>query len=304
MTGKFPAGIATGVGSWPGTDSREACRTVLGELPELPHVVELPARGIGADLLGRTGALLVDLAFDTTPRGYRLADRRGASTRRAQDLLRRDLDELESAWQTIGFAEGHLIKTQIAGPWTLAAQVELARGHRVLTDAGALRDLAASLAEGVAGHVAELEKRLNARVVVQFDEPCLDAVIDGTLRGPSTWDPVAAVPENDAVELLDSVLGQCPAPTLLHSCSHTPPLAVMGRTDATALGVPLPAVTSTQSLDMVAGQLDSGRSLVLGLIPTTPPDRPLTWQNCAAEAISLIDRLGFARSVLTQQVAV
>ena len=45
---------------------------VVGELHALPHLVELPARGVGADMIGRAGALLVDIAIDTVPRGYRI----------------------------------------------------------------------------------------------------------------------------------------------------------------------------------------------------------------------------------------
>ena len=54
---------ATGIGSWPGTSAREAAKVVVGELHQLTHLVELPARGVGADLIGRAGALLVDIAI-------------------------------------------------------------------------------------------------------------------------------------------------------------------------------------------------------------------------------------------------
>jgi len=54
----------SGVGSWPGTAPREAAEVVVGELAgALAHIVELPARGVGADMLGRGGALLVDVAI-------------------------------------------------------------------------------------------------------------------------------------------------------------------------------------------------------------------------------------------------
>src|SRR5439155_281336 len=56
-------GSATGIGSLPGTDIVEALRIVFGELP-LPYLAELPARGPGADLVGRTAGLLVDLPVD------------------------------------------------------------------------------------------------------------------------------------------------------------------------------------------------------------------------------------------------
>ena len=78
---------ATGTGSWPGSAPREAAEIVVGELHGLPHLVELPARGVGADLIGRSGALLVDIALDTVPRGYRIATGRRAATRRAHSTL-------------------------------------------------------------------------------------------------------------------------------------------------------------------------------------------------------------------------
>ena len=68
---------------------------MLGELPDLPHLPELPARGPGADMIGRTAALLIDLPVDLQPSGWRLADRPGRDLRRPRDLLARDLDALE-----------------------------------------------------------------------------------------------------------------------------------------------------------------------------------------------------------------
>ena len=63
----------------------------------MAHLVELPARGVGSDIVGRAGALLIDVAIDTVPRGYRIAARPGAVTRRAVSLLDEDIDALEEA---------------------------------------------------------------------------------------------------------------------------------------------------------------------------------------------------------------
>ena len=51
LGGPRVSALASGVGSMPGTDDREyaeAVRVVLGELPDLPHVPELPGRGADA----------------------------------------------------------------------------------------------------------------------------------------------------------------------------------------------------------------------------------------------------------------
>ena len=55
---------ATGIGSLPGEDMDAALALVFTELPDLPHLPELPARGPGADMIGRTASALVDLHVD------------------------------------------------------------------------------------------------------------------------------------------------------------------------------------------------------------------------------------------------
>ena len=161
----------------PGTSPAEAMRIVAGELPDFPHLPELPDRGPGADLTGRTAALLVDIPVEVTARGWRLAERPGRDLARARTMLSSDLDALEEVLD--GFRGP--VKIQVCGPWTLAATLELTRTMNVaIADPGAVGDLTASLAEGVAAHAAELAKRVpGARLVVQIDEPALAAVAGG-----------------------------------------------------------------------------------------------------------------------------
>ncbi|ATL69557.1 methionine synthase [Nocardia terpenica] len=297
-------GVATGVGSWPGTDPREAAATIVGELGGLPHLVELPARGTGSDLIGRASALLVDLRFDTTTRGYRLAARPGTVSRRAHDLLRTDLDALEEAWETAGLGDsGRVVKLQAAGPLTLAAQVELPGGHRVLTDSGALRDLSESLAEGLARHAAEVGKRLGAKVVLQLDEPSLTAVLDGSLRGASLLDTVRALPEPEALAVLDTVITAQSEPVLVHSCADRPALGFLRASAAAAVGFDL-ATIATADLDRIGELLDTGKHLALGLIPTAVPATKITWRDVAEPAVRLVDRLGFPRRTLADRIVV
>ncbi|MEV6767950.1 methionine synthase [Nocardia sp. NPDC051030] len=297
-------GIATGVGSWPGTDAREAAATVVGELGELPHLVELPGRGVGADMIGRVSALLVDMRFDGTTRGYRLAVRPGAVARRAHDLLRTDLDALEEAWETAGFAgTGRVVKVQVAGPLSLAAEVELPMGHRVLTDPGAVRDLSESLAEGLSNHVAEVGKRLGAEVLVQLDEPLLTQVLEGSLRGVSVMNTVRAMPEPEALHILDSVINAQSGPVLVHTCADSPALGFLRRSAAAAVGFDM-ATIKTPDLDRIGELIDDGKYVALGLVPTTAPAKPITWREVAEPGVRLIDRLGLRRRLLAEQVLV
>ena len=292
-------GVATAVGSWPGTDAREAAAVVVGELSDLPHLVELPARGLGADMIGRAGALLVDLHFDISTRGYRLGPA-SAVSRRSLRLLREDLDALEEAWETAGFRDrGKSVKVQVCGPLTLAAEVELGNGHRVLADHGAVRDLTESLAEGVRQHIAEVGRRLGAEVVLQLDEPSLPAVLAGTLTGVTGVDRVRAVPDPEALELLNTVA----AGALVHSCAADTPLDLLRRSRADSVGVDL-SLIRTADLDRLGELLDAGKTLALGLVPAVDPASRPSWRDLAAPAVKLVDRLGFPRATLGAQVVV
>ncbi|HEV7451301.1 MAG TPA: methionine synthase [Pseudonocardiaceae bacterium] len=301
MTDRPPwtPGAATGIGSMPGTDALEAARTVIGELPDLPHLPELPERGAGADMIGRTAALLVDLAVELVPSGYRVTARPGSDHRRGVDLLRTDLDAFEAAVDSAG-ARPEVVKVQAAGPWTLAAEVELRSGHKVLTDPGALREFAASLAEGLRIHAAEVSRRLGAKVVVQLDEPGLPAVLAGSVPTPSGYGTVPAVPESAVVELLRSVFDAVPVPRIVHSCAPRPPLALLrdAGADALAVDVELLAGAPRATVDALGEAWDSGALVLLGLVPALEPAVPPTLASLARPALDLVDRLGFSRALL------
>lgn len=289
----------------PGTDALEAARTVIGELPQLPHLPELPARGAGADMIGRTAALLVDLAVELVPSGYRSTSRAGRDHRRGVDLLRTDLDALEEVADS-GGARPEIIKVQAAGPWTLAAEVELRTGHKVLTDHGALREFAASLAEGLRAHAAEVSRRLGAPTVVQLDEPALPAVLAGGIPTPSGYGTVPPVPESDAAELLRSVLDALPVRRIVHCCAPRPPVALLRRAGADALAVDaeLLAGAPKATLEALGEAWDAGAVVLLGLVPALTPAVQPTLASLARPALDLVKRLGFDRSLLAEHCVV
>src|SRR5271165_6879856 len=202
----------------PGANPAEAMRVIAGELPDFPHLLELPDRGPGADLTGRTAALLVDLAVEVTPRGWRLAERPGRDLARARSMLSSDLDVLE---EVLDRFRGPL-KIQLCGPWTLAATLELPRTMNVaVADPGAVGDLIASLAEGAAAHVAELTKRVpGGRLIVQFDEPALPAVAGGAVPTASGMSRLAAVEPDPMRDGLAQVLAATRSYTVVHCCAQ------------------------------------------------------------------------------------
>ena len=290
------------MGSLPGDDPFEAARTVVGELPDLPYLPELPGRGVGADIIGRGAGLLVDIAVELVPSGYRVTARPGRDHRRAVDLLRTDLDAFEAAVEGAG-SQPPVVKVQSVGPWTLAASVELHSGHRVITDHGALREFAASLGEGLRVHADELSRRLGTRVLVQLDEPSLPDVLAGGIPTPSGYGTVAAVAENDAAELLRGVVEQLPGPVVVHCCAPRPPIALLRRAgaDVVAVDAGLLAGAPRTTIDALGEAWDSGAGVLLGLVPAVEPAVPPTLFDLARPALELVDRLGFPRALLAQQ---
>jgi methionine synthase II (cobalamin-independent) len=295
---------ATGIGSWPQTSPRQAAEVVIGELHTLPHLVELPARGVGADMIGRAGALLVDIGIDIVPRGYRIAAGRSAVTRHAASLLDEDIDALEEAWETAGVQGGsRTVKVQAPGPITLAAQLELPGGHRAITDAGAVRDLAMSLAEGVSAHRAQVARRLDTPVVVQFDEPSLPAALEGRLTGVTSMTPVHPVDESVATDLLDECVMAVGGEVMLHSCASGFPWKMLQRSTVHALSVDVSTLTATD-LDGVGEFVESGRTVMLGVVPSTSPGARPSAEEIAKAAAAVTDRLGFPRSVLRERIGI
>lgn len=273
---------ATGIGSWPGTDIRTPLRLVRDLLAfetsdgarGLPYLPELPDRGPGSDMIGRAAGLLTELPVDLQPSGWRLVDRPGRDATRTAALLRADLDELAEAFD--GYAGP--LKVQVAGPWTLAAQLRVARGERVVVDPGACRDLVQSLADGVRAHVQAVARLVpGARPVVQLDDPSLPAVLAGQLPTSSGYGTHRAVdPEivrRGLTEVIESARGALGAssepqgprvPVAVHCCApHAPlPLLREAGADAVALDVTLLRAHGWES---VAATVEAGIAVWAGI---------------------------------------
>jgi len=251
----------------PGTDPAEAMRVVAGELPDFPHLPELPDRGPGADLTGRTAALLVEIPVEVTPRGWRLAERPGRDLARARTMLSSDLDVMEEVLD--GF-RGPL-KIQLCGPWTLAATLELPRTLNVaIADPGAVADLTASLAEGLAAHVAEVSKRVpGARLVVQLDEPALSAVAGGEVPTASGLSRLAPVEADVLRERLAQVIASTGKYTVVHSCSTAVPFGIIRAAGAGALSFDLSQLRRGEQ-DAMAEAAEAGLGLLTGVVPALP----------------------------------
>ncbi|MEV4638680.1 methionine synthase [Actinoplanes sp. NPDC049548] len=298
----FPwgAGAATGIGSLPGTDIAEAQRLVFGELPGLPHLLELPERGPGADMIGRSAGFLVELPVQLYAGRWQIAPRPGKDMRRTADLLERDLDQLTEQ----GDRYTGPIKVQAAGPWTLAASLDLPIGGRMLRDRGAVRDITDSLAEGLRRHVADVQKRLpGAGVLLQLDEPSLPAVLAGQVPTESGLSAYKAVDGPDAASALRTVAEAVGVPVIVHSCAPGVPLQVLRDAQAAAVSLDLALL---KDLDPLGEAIEAGLGLFAGAVPTRPPSagRALTSAQVADRVRGLWSELGFPAARLPEQVVV
>jgi methionine synthase II (cobalamin-independent) len=295
--------VSSGVGSWPGTDTEEyaeAVRVVLGEAPDLPYLPELPERGAEAGMIGRTLATIGDLGFDLQPAGWRLTDTPGIDHRRARSLLARDLDHLEE--QTQDFHG--VLKVQLAGPWTLAATVEKPRGDKVLSDHGARRELAQALAEGVAAHLDDVRRRVDAeRVVVQLDEPALAAVLAGSIPTASGLGRHRTVHPPEASEALGWVLERAGVEPWVHACARDVPWRLLRGVGARGLSGDL-SVLGADDLDAFAEALEAGERVALGIVPATDPDPEPTEKAVTQHVLRLLDVLGLDRGTVSDQLVI
>lgn len=295
---------ATGVGSLPGDDYAEAVRLVLGELPDLPHVPELPARGVTAAMTGRGLAVVAGLAADLQPAGWRLTDASGVDHRRARSLLAQDLDVVEELGQDYAGA----FKTQVAGPWTLAATVEKPRGDKVLSDHGARRELAQALAEGISIHLADLRRRLRGvdRWIVQVDEPALAAVVNAQVPTASGFGRHRRVDPPEASEHLEWVveaITAAGAEAWVHSCAPQTPWSLVAGTGVNGLSADLDQL-SAADLDTVAEAWEAGRTTALGIVPSTDPDTEPSDARLTERVQRLLDMLGLDQEVVSERLVI
>ncbi len=280
---------STGIGSWPGTDMADALKIVFAECPDLPFLPELPARGPHAEMIGRATAFLAGLAVDLSPGGWRLSDSSARDQRLATATLRSDLDQLEEV------AQGYVgpVKVAVAGPWTLAANLDRPRGDRVLADHGARRDLGQSLAEGIGSLITELRRRLpDVQFAVQLDEPSLPAVLAGSIATASGLYRYRAIDMAEVSAVLRETVAKVAAGggvgVIVHSCASDAPISLLHSGGAAGIYLDLDQLSSGD-WDAIASCLEDGIEIGLGAAPT---ERVLTADDVAQRVLSRLRDLG------------
>ena len=162
MTAALAPVAATGVGSMPGT-SVDGGRPASSRASSRASSTwsSCPARGPGADMIGRTGGLLASvssgMALETTPDGWRFTAGIGREMRPAPcpSSARTSTPSRSRRRATPARSSA---RWSARGRWRRRSSCT--SGERALRDPGAAWDIAQALGEAVAGHVADLRRRL------------------------------------------------------------------------------------------------------------------------------------------------
>lgn len=294
ITWPTPA-IATGVGSMPGHDPVEATNIVAGEFAAFPHLVELPARGPGADPVGRTACLLADVdrsfEVETTPSGWRLGHAGQRELRRSRAWFSQDLDALE---QHIADFRGP-VKVQAVGPWTLACAIEDPLGESLLRDTGAVADLASALGEVLVDVVERVRRSIpGAEVVVQLDESSIPRVLAGRVKmssGRLTHRSVEpATVERHLAVVLSRLTCAGATPAVRCSADH-PPLDLLRGAGARVLGVDLSRKPPEE--DALPRAWEAGVGLLMGCVPVRGEVPSMSDTALSAPLRRFMDESGF-----------
>ena len=283
--------VATGVGSWPGDDAEsyaEAVRVVLGEVPDLPYLPELPGRGAPAGMAGRAIAMVADLGFDLQPAGWRLTDRPGIDHRRARSLLAQDLDALEEQAQDVRGT----FKIQVAGPWTLAAPSRSRAATRCspTTAPGASwprrspRGWRSTWPTYDGGSPPSGSSS-------RWTSPRLPAVLAGQIPTASGFGRHRVVHPPEASTALEWVLTAAGDDPWVHSCAAGVPWQLLRGAGARGLSADL-AVLTADDIDALAEALEAGETLALGVVPSLEPAAVPDAKSLTESVLRWLDMLG------------
>ena len=103
--------------------------------------------------------------------------------------------------------------------------------------------------------------------------------------------------------LIDTCVAAAGAEVLLHSCAPGLPWKLLQRSSISGVSVDAGTLCA-EDLEGIAEFVDSGRTVVLGVVPATAPEKRPSVEEVAAAIVAVTDRLGFGRSALRDRVGV
>jgi methionine synthase II (cobalamin-independent) len=301
------AAIATGIGSMPGTDISTAIAIAIEESPQVLFLPELPERGPGGEMIGRTFGLLnrldETLSIETTPSGWRVSRGDNRVMRRAKSWYGEDLETFELRAQSTTDS----VKFQFAGPISLASFIEPISGERLVDDLGAVRDITAGLIEVLTAEISNYKKLFpQADVIIQIDEPGLELALNGQLRrrsGRGFSEPVPADFVVSTLKQLAEVISASGSTSWLHSCATKSPVGELSKSGFEVWSVPFSAINHESNFELVAEHWDRDGKIAVGIsseiLLKTSSDKGII-----GEVNSFAKRIGLPSEEITKRMFV
>jgi hypothetical protein len=220
---------ATGIGSVPFTDAKEAVSLILAHLPQLPFWPQMVRVGFGEEMTPQAARGLPALKVDATARTVQVdpdMDRELALAQFYEAILAGDLapfalDEKEAQGffallQAVdsGGITGPALKGQLSGPVTFAGVIKDAAGKPILYD----RELVQAVSEGLgrkAAWQARNFRELGKEAVIFLDEPFLTGF--GSAYLPISRDEVVEI----LSQTLEAARSAGPLTLGIHCCGNT-----------------------------------------------------------------------------------
>lgn len=310
----LPALAATGIGSVPFADEREAVGLILDLLPELPFWPQMAQKGFFEDMISQGAGGLPLIIRDAEQRLVRVTeavDRDEAFTHFYEAALAGDVEafaltpeeasgfySLMKALQDTPSAPPVFIKGQVVGPVTFATVVKGLDGKAILFDYELLQAVTRGLALKAAWQMAKIAES-GRQAVIFFDEPSLTGLGSAFMQ----------ISREEVISLLTEVISIAKeageAYFGVHCCGNTD-WSVLLETPIDILSFDSYEFFDHLTLYDKALQkfLSRGGFLAWGLVPTSPTAPAETqealWAKFAQQVQSLVDR-GLDRQVLLSQ---
>ena len=125
----------------------------------------------------------------------------------------------------------------------------------------------------------------------------------GRLTGVTRFSPVAPIDEAVAVSLLDACAAAAGPDVLVHCCASDLPWDLLQRSTISALSLDASTLQAAD-LDGLAAFVESGRTVMLGVVPASAPDKRPSAEEIARAVVAVTDRLGFTRAALQDRIGV
>ncbi len=253
--GVFPTGLATGIGSLPFADARDAAALVLRTQPDLPAIPQLasPREGVVAQwavalpevTIAPDGSLIVDLARVGEPIVAEFTEESHAGLLGFLDVAATTETPLQR------------VKAQVVGPLTLGVALVQAG----MAPAVAFERSLETVESWIGALEALLARRVRgARTLLFLDEPAL--VLWSREEGP--------IERESAIDVLSSALAASSAETGVHVCGDGD-IRLAFEAGPTVLGVPVSG-RLVDEVGTLVRHLDADGWIAWGAVPT---DRPV-----------------------------